>query len=148
MQEPCDNFNKGKQSGMRQRAKVDANQKQIVNALRKCGYSVLHLHTLGKGAPDIVVGVSGMNYLFEIKSVVGRSYLKDLIIEVTDKGFTVWTHDKVKIKGRGTINQKHWIIDASCVKEDGMIRLGAPDLYKTEARPELENNRIRISRKR
>lgn len=52
---------------MRTRAKVDTNQKQIVTALRKCGYSVLHLHALGKGAPDILVGVAGKNYLFEIK---------------------------------------------------------------------------------
>lgn len=52
---------------MRTRAKVDTNQKEIVTALRKCGYSVLHLHALGKGAPDILVGVAGKNYLFEIK---------------------------------------------------------------------------------
>ena len=52
---------------MRTRAKVDANQKTIVEQLRRCGFSVLHLHTLGKGAPDIVVGTKGKNYLFEIK---------------------------------------------------------------------------------
>jgi Holliday junction resolvase len=52
---------------MRLKAKVDVNQKRIVDALRKAGYSVLHLHTLGKGAPDILVGGSGSNILFEIK---------------------------------------------------------------------------------
>lgn len=52
---------------MRIKSKVDANQKLMVAALRKAGYSVLHLHTLGKGAPDILVGGNGSNYLFEIK---------------------------------------------------------------------------------
>ena len=52
---------------MRIRAKVDSNQKKIVTALRRCGFSVLHLHQLGKGAPDILVGAKGRNFLFEIK---------------------------------------------------------------------------------
>lgn len=52
---------------MRIRARVDDNQKDIVKALRQCGYSVLCSHTLGKGAPDIIVGARGRNFLFEIK---------------------------------------------------------------------------------
>ena len=48
--------------------KVDANQKQIVDALRKIsGVTVFSTHTIGKGLPDIVVGYCGVNYLFEIK---------------------------------------------------------------------------------
>lgn len=48
--------------------KVDANQKQIVDALRKIsGVTVFSTHTIGKGVPDIVVGYCGVNYLFEIK---------------------------------------------------------------------------------
>jgi hypothetical protein len=48
--------------------KVDANQKQLVDALRKIpGVTVFSTHTIGKGVPDIVVGYSGSNYLFEIK---------------------------------------------------------------------------------
>jgi len=48
--------------------KVDANQKQIVDALRKIhGVTVFSTHTIGKGVPDIVVGYCGQNYLFEIK---------------------------------------------------------------------------------
>ena len=48
--------------------RVDANQPEIVAALRKCGATVQHLHELGKGCPDIVVGFRGRNYLLEIKS--------------------------------------------------------------------------------
>lgn len=52
---------------MRRRARVDANQPAIVKALRGAGCSVLHLHELGHGRPDICVGLRGINYLFEIK---------------------------------------------------------------------------------
>ena len=52
---------------MRRAAKVDANQKEIVQALRKVGASVYPTHMVGKGFPDIVVGYKGINYLLEIK---------------------------------------------------------------------------------
>lgn len=52
---------------MRTVARVDANQKEIVQALEQVGASVLYLHQLGKGAPDIAVGLRGITYLFEIK---------------------------------------------------------------------------------
>lgn len=52
---------------MRLKARVDSNQKKIVSELRKLGCSILHTHQLGKGAPDIIVGYNGKNYLIEIK---------------------------------------------------------------------------------
>jgi Holliday junction resolvase len=52
---------------MRKKARVDANQKEIVQELRKRGISVLHTHQLGKGAPDIVFGYMNSNYLIELK---------------------------------------------------------------------------------
>ena len=52
---------------MRNAARVDANQPAIVAALTAIGCTVLHLHQLGKGAPDILVGFRGENWLFEIK---------------------------------------------------------------------------------
>lgn len=48
-------------------AKIDANQNEIVNALRKAGCSVQILSNVGKGCPDIVVGFSGLNLMMEIK---------------------------------------------------------------------------------
>ena len=48
--------------------RVDVNQAEIVAALRKVGCSVQHLHELGQGCPDLVVGYRGHNYLLEIKS--------------------------------------------------------------------------------
>jgi Holliday junction resolvase len=52
---------------MRRKAKVDSNQPEIVEAFRKLGYSVLLLHQVGSGCPDICVGKHGYNYLVEIK---------------------------------------------------------------------------------
>jgi len=47
--------------------RVDNNQTQIVKALRDMGCTVEHLHTVGKGCPDIIVGFKARNFLLEIK---------------------------------------------------------------------------------
>ena len=52
---------------MRRAAKVDANQTEIVKALRQVGASVQSLAATGKGVPDLLVGFRGMNLLFEVK---------------------------------------------------------------------------------
>lgn len=57
---------------MRWSAKVDSNQAEIVDALRECGACVQHLHIVGAGCPDLLVGYRGVNYLLEIKSGDGR----------------------------------------------------------------------------
>lgn len=48
-------------------AKADANQPEIVKALRAAGASVQHLHSVGAGCPDLVCGYRGVNYLIEVK---------------------------------------------------------------------------------
>ena len=52
---------------MKYAAKADDNQREIVRALRDAGATVMHLHTVGGGCPDICVGYRGGNYLIEIK---------------------------------------------------------------------------------
>lgn len=52
---------------MRRAAKVDSNQTEIVAAFRKFGCSVLPLHTVGGGCPDICVGKNRKSVLVEIK---------------------------------------------------------------------------------
>ena len=47
-------------------ARVDNNQKEIVQGLRRVGATVLHTHQL-KNAFDILVGYRGVNYIMEIK---------------------------------------------------------------------------------
>lgn len=70
---------------MRKAAKIDDNQKAIVNVLRQMGASVQSLAATGKGCPDLLVGYHGINYLMEIKD-----------------------GDKVLSKQKLTIDQEHW----------------------------------------
>lgn len=52
---------------MRRNAKVDANQERMVQALRQAGCSVESLAAVGKGVPDLLVGIRGENFLLEVK---------------------------------------------------------------------------------
>lgn len=52
---------------MRRAARIDANQPEIVAALRGVGASVQPLHMVGKGCPDLLVSHRMTNYLIEIK---------------------------------------------------------------------------------
>jgi hypothetical protein len=51
----------------RRAARVDANQAEIIAALRQVGATVHPLHTVGAGCPDILIGYQGRNLLAEIK---------------------------------------------------------------------------------
>ena len=63
----------------------DGNQSEISEALRAAGCTVFDTHELGKGFPDIVVGLFGRNYLMEIKNGKGK------LTEPEKKFFTNWT---------------------------------------------------------
>lgn len=52
---------------MAYKKRTDANQSEIVSALRKVGASVLDLSKVGHSCPDLLVGFRGKNYLLEIK---------------------------------------------------------------------------------
>lgn len=52
---------------MRRAAAVDANQAEIVAALRAVGATVITCHAVGKGFPDLVVGYRGETFLIEVK---------------------------------------------------------------------------------
>ena len=57
---------------MRWDAKTDANQAAIVQALRDAYCSVLPMHRLGQGAPDLAVGKNGNVYFLEVKTDKGK----------------------------------------------------------------------------
>lgn len=57
---------------MRTKSRVDANQEEIIKALRGAYASVQPIHTVGAGVPDLLVGYRGKNFLFEIKD--GNKY--------------------------------------------------------------------------
>lgn len=46
---------------------VDSNQVEVVAALRAAGATVLHLHEVADGCPDLLIGIAGINALIEIK---------------------------------------------------------------------------------
>lgn len=48
-------------------AKIDANQPEVVKALRAAGASVQHLHSVGAGCPDLLCAVDGIVFLVEVK---------------------------------------------------------------------------------
>ena len=52
---------------MRRASRIDRNQTEIVEALRKLGASVQPLHSAGDGIPDLLVGYQGRNFLIEVK---------------------------------------------------------------------------------
>lgn len=52
--------------------RTDSNQSGIVAGLRQFGASVVDLHMVGHGCPDLGVSYRGKTYLFEVKSETGR----------------------------------------------------------------------------
>jgi Holliday junction resolvase len=52
---------------MRRAAKIDANQEQVVQALRAAGATVQSLAGVGVGVPDLLVGHQGKTILLEVK---------------------------------------------------------------------------------
>ena len=61
---------------MRRAAKVDKNQPEIVKALRELGVSVVPLHAVGSGCPDLLWGWRNKIGLIEVKDETGRSTAK------------------------------------------------------------------------
>ena len=57
---------------MRERAKVDGNQPEIVEALKYLGISVQSLGQVGGGCPDLLLGDTGWNLLMEVKLPKGQ----------------------------------------------------------------------------
>lgn len=52
---------------MRRAARIDDNQREVVEAFRALGCSVLHTHQLGHGAPDIIIALHNETVSIEIK---------------------------------------------------------------------------------
>lgn len=46
---------------MRRKARVDANQPELVEVWDRIGVDVQHLHTVGGGCPDVLLSVSGLS---------------------------------------------------------------------------------------
>lgn len=66
---------------MRLRSRTDRNQGEIVKTFRSLGCSVQHLHTIGKGCPDVLIGYQGINLLVEIKDGTLKPSAKKLTVD-------------------------------------------------------------------
>lgn len=52
---------------MKKYGKTDANQGEVISALRAIGCTVQDLSPMGGGCPDLLVGIFGRNLLIEVK---------------------------------------------------------------------------------
>jgi len=73
---------------MRRAARVDANQEQIVSALRACG-AYVRIVTQGEGLPDLLVGYRGYTLLLEVKDGRKPPSARKLT-EAEEKFFQEW----------------------------------------------------------
>ena len=62
---------------MFRRGRTDANQREIVKALRGMGVSVAITSAVGKGFPDLVCGYRGKTFLIEVKTDEKKKLTKD-----------------------------------------------------------------------
>ena len=69
--------------------KVDANQKLIVQQLRRIGASVYITSMVGKGFPDLVVGFRNKNFLIELKDG-NKSASRKRLTGDQDAFFMIW----------------------------------------------------------
>ena len=57
---------------MRRAAKIDMNQPEIVDALRKVGVSVVSLASIGQGCPDLLAAKGEKVWLIEVNGPKGK----------------------------------------------------------------------------
>ena len=87
---------------MRRAAKVDSNQTEIVEALRAIGATVQHLHMVGKGCPDLLVGYKSprgvrRNWLLELKDG-SLSPSRRKLTEDEDEWHEAWQGSVIVVK--------------------------------------------------
>ena len=77
---------------------------------------------------------------------IAKKDLQNIHVKVNENGgFAVWVLEKKKVNGK-IKTFKHWIIDGSCIKEDGEIRLGSPDIWKINAKFDEKENALYVTR--
>jgi len=72
-------------------AKVDVNQPEIVEVFRQLHCTVLLLHQVGSGCPDLLIGVNGFNVLVEVKTAT------DKLTDDQTNFICAWSGDAVNI---------------------------------------------------
>jgi len=80
---------------MRRANRIDANQNEIVNALRKVG-AYVRIVTMGDGVPDLLVGYRGFTILMEVKDG-NKTPSQRKLTEAEQKFFDEWTGGLIAI---------------------------------------------------
>lgn len=52
---------------MRRAGKVDANHREIADALKRVGFEVIDMSSIGRGVPDLYVAKGGQSWWLEVK---------------------------------------------------------------------------------
>jgi hypothetical protein len=65
---------------VRRAARIDRIHKDIVKVFREMGCSVTSLAAVGKGVPDLLVGIGNRNLLVEVKSGHKKHLTEDQVI--------------------------------------------------------------------
>jgi Holliday junction resolvase len=89
-------------------SKVDTNHKQIVEALRKAGASVVSLASMRHGCPDLLVGYGNVTLLMEVKKDEKAKFTPDQLDFIAKwKGGPVCRVDSVEsaLRALGTIQK-------------------------------------------
>jgi hypothetical protein len=79
--------------------RVDTNQKELVEYLRGNGLSVIHLHGVGSGVPDVAVGIGGLTCLAEIKTEKGKD------TKAQEELMKWWTGGKYYLRNKSDCDQ-------------------------------------------
>lgn len=74
---------------MRRANRIDANQEDIVHALRACG-AYVRIVSQGDGIPDLLVGYRGFTLLLEVKDGKKRPSAR-VLTPAEQKFFSEWT---------------------------------------------------------
>lgn len=90
----------------RRAAAVDANQAEIVRALRAAGCTVQVLSSVGSGCPDVLVGRAGVNLLLEIKDGA-KVPSKQALTPVQVEWHATWAGQVVIVK---TVEQALFVV--------------------------------------
>lgn len=110
---------------MRRAAKVDGNQAEFVAFFRGCGMTVQHLHTVGRGVPDLLLGFRGVNELVEMKMPGGKLTADEVSWHARWAGTVevVRTIDDAKRVRQRMINRANARFDATMKRLSGLPEL-------------------------
>lgn len=97
----------------RRASRVDDNQRDVVDGLRRMGCTVQHLHKEGMGCPDLLIGWRGRNWLFEVKDGAKPPSARTLT-EMQKRWHMEW---------RGQVSVIHTAEEALAIMQSGSVEI-------------------------